>query len=370
MHESMEKKLRKYGAFLLALGLLATIIIVAGCQGPAGSAGSAGPAGPAGSAGTAGAQGVAGPAGPAGPAGSAGPVATDTCSDCHNDTTLVKARQVQVENSLHGGGYTFERNGTSCAACHTAEGAIIRFETGTMSLDAAVDNPSPINCRTCHEIHTTYTSDDWALRVTEPVEIALTGDTLDLGAANLCATCHQPRTSYEIPTVGGGDVEITSTRFGPHHGPQSTMLAGLAGYGDYNGTTVHYDMISDGCVTCHMADAYGKQAGGHTMVMEYEYHGHEVPNTAACESCHGEIEDFDVDGTVTEIDALAEELKALLLGQGMLDEDGYAIPGTYTSAEAGALWNYRTVVIEDRSHGIHNPAYAKFLLQTGIDTLK
>lgn len=331
MHESKEKKLRKYGAFLLALGILVTIIIIAGCQGS--------------------------------------DVSVATCADCHNDTTLVKARQVQVANSLHGGGFTFERNGTSCAVCHTAEGGIIRMETGVMSLEAAVDNPSPINCRTCHEIHTTYTSDDWALRVTEPVEIALTGDTLDLGAANLCATCHQPRTSYDIPTVGGGDFEITSIRFGPHHGPQSTMLYGIAGYGDFTGTSVH-TMVEDGCVTCHMADAYGKQAGGHTMVMEYEYHGHEVANTAACESCHGEIEDFDVDGTVTEIDALAEELKALLLERGLIDEDGYAVEGTYTSAEAGAVWNYRTVVLEDRSHGVHNPAFAKFLLQTGIDALK
>lgn len=33
-------------------------------------------------------------------------------------------------------------------------------------------------------------------------------------------------------------------------------------------------------------------------------------------------------------------------------------------------WNYRMVVFEDRSGGVHNPGFAKFLLETGIDALK
>ena len=334
MRESMERKLRKlrkYGAFLLALGILATIIIIAGCQGS--------------------------------------DVTVATCADCHNDTTLVKARQVQWANSLHGSGYTFERNGADCAICHTSEGFRERLDTGSVEIAGDIENPSPINCRTCHEVHTTFTEDDWALRVTGPVTLELTGDTIDLGEGNLCASCHQPRWSYDIPEAGGGDVEITSTRFGPHHGTQSTMLAGLAGYGDYNGPTTHNDTVPDGCVTCHMADAYGKQAGGHTMVMEYEYHEEGVPNTAGCESCHGEIEDFDIDGLQTEVEALTEELKALLIDQGLISESGSGITGTFTSEQAGALWNYKTVT-EDRSKGVHNPSFAKFLLQTGIDALK
>jgi len=46
----------------------------------------------------------------------------DSCMDCHNDTTLVLAREVQWGASLHGSGMTFERNGASCANCHTSEG--------------------------------------------------------------------------------------------------------------------------------------------------------------------------------------------------------------------------------------------------------
>jgi mono/diheme cytochrome c family protein len=280
----------------------------------------------------------------------------------------VKSKQVQASNSLHTGGFTFERNGTSCAICHTSEGFTERNEAGTMEIAAAVESPTPINCRTCHEIHTTYTEADFALVVDKPVTLKLTGDTIDLGAANLCVSCHQPRWSYDIPEAGGGDYEVTSKRFGPHHGPQSTMLLGLAGYGEFKGSSVH-SAVPDGCVTCHMADAYGKQSGDHTWAMSYEYHEEEVPNLAGCMMCHGDIESFDRNGLQTEVEELMAEAKALLVAQGLLAEDDYAITGTYTSEQAGALWNYRTV-LEDRSKGVHNPQFTKKLLETTIDALE
>ena len=291
------------------------------------------------------------------------------CSACHNDTTLVKAVQVQYSTSLHGSGLTFERNAADCAVCHTSEGFTNGLAVGVNELDAAVENPSPVNCRTCHEIHSTYTAADWALRVSSPVTLELTGDTLDMGKGNLCSTCHQPRWSTEIPQAGGGDYEITSTRFGPHHGPQSTMVAGLAGYGDYNGSNVHYNAVADGCVTCHMASAFGKQAGGHTMNMGYEYHEALVPNLAGCASCHSGIESFDHNGAQTEIETMLEEVKELLVAQGLITKTGSGIAGTFSSEQAGALWNYKTIE-EDRSLGVHNPGFAKFLLQTAIDALK
>ena len=325
MPESMKRNLKWLGA----IGLIVMLVVAAGCAGPAGTA---------------------------------------VCSTCHDDTTLLKAIQVQYGESLHGSGYTFERNGADCAVCHTSEGFTNGLAVGVNELDAAVENPSPVNCRTCHNIHTTYTAADWGLTVSSPVTLELTGDTLDMDKGNLCSTCHQPRWSYEIPQAGGGDYEITSTRFGPHHGPQSTMVAGLAGYGDYDGSSVHYNAVAEGCVSCHMADAYGKQAGGHTFAMGYEYHGALRPNLAGCESCHSGIESFDHNGAQTEIEALLEEVRELLVAQGLITETGSGIAGTFSSEQAGALWNYKTVE-EDRSLGIHNPAYTEFLLQTAIDAL-
>jgi hypothetical protein len=293
-----------------------------------------------------------------------------SCIDCHNDTTLIVSKTVQWENSLHGSGYTFERNGASCAGCHTSEGFTERIAAGSFEASEDVQNPTPINCRTCHDIHNTYTSADWALTTTEPVTIELTNEVYDLGNSNLCANCHQPRTSYEIPVAGGGDVEITSTRFGPHHGDQSSMIAGVGGYGEYNGSNVHYDNVDNGCITCHMSDAYGKQAGGHTMNNTYEYHGAVEESLAGCIACHEDIESFDRDGAQTEIEELLEEVHVLLVAQGLIDgESGSGIPGTFSSEQAGALWNYKTVE-EDRSMGVHNFKYAKFLLETALEALE
>ncbi|MFC1987552.1 cytochrome c3 family protein [Chloroflexota bacterium] len=302
--------------------------------------------------------------------GSGGVAAGGDCTDCHNDTTLVKARQVQWASSAKATGGNFERNGTGCAFCHTNEG----FLAGSISADTeevamAPENPSPIQCRTCHEIHETYTSTDWALRTTSPVTLLALGETYDKGKSNLCANCHQPREATTPPQVGDGDVEITSTRYGPHHGPQSSMLMGTGGYGDYKGSKVHYDYTTDGCVECHMATPYGAQAGGHSFGVGYEYHEELVPNLAACDSCHSDIEDFDRNGAQTEVQALFDEAEALLVAKGLMEEGGSVIPQTTSSAYAGAVYNWK-MIQEDRSLGTHNPAYAKFLLQTAIDALK
>jgi hypothetical protein len=204
----------------------------------------------------------------------------------------------------------------------------------------------------------------------DPGKIQLTGDTVDLGQGNLCAQCHQPRWSYQVPQ-GDADVKIESIRFGPHHGVQSTVIAGIGNAGNkFTGSSVHYKGVKDSCVTCHMADAYGGQAGGHTFNMEYEYHGHEVPNLAGCKSCHEDIEDFDKGGLQTEVAAMMEELKGLLIAKGIMNaETGLAVQGTYSAELATAFWNYKTLE-EDGSHGVHNPQYAKSLLKSGIDSIK
>jgi hypothetical protein len=194
-----------------------------------------------------------------------------------------------------------------------------------------------------------------------------TGDTFDMGEGNLCANCHQPRLA--APQAGSGEVKITSPYWGPHHGPQSAVILGVAGFGASGPQSIHYKMVTEGCPQCHMAEAYGAQAGGHTLRMEYEYHGREVANVAACVPCHGEIESFDIDGTQTEVKALMEELRALLIADGIMDDTDHAVPGTYSAERAGALYNYLTVM-EDGSYGVHNPAYTKAILQAAIDALK
>ena len=63
-----------------------------------------------------------------------------------------------------------------------------------------------------------------------------------------------------------------------------------------------------------------------------------------------------------------EDLHAVLLGRGLIDADGLAVPGKRTEAEAGAIINF-LFVEGDRSVGIHNTAYAVALLESSLSEL-
>ena len=106
------------------------------------------------------------------------------------------------------------------------------------------------------------------------------------------------------------------------------------------------------------------------MWLAYEYHEAEVPNVAACVECHGDVANFDIGGTQTEVLAMIATLKQLLIDAGIYNEaTDLANTGTYDVGVAGAYYNY-WVVVEDNSKGVHNPSYIKALLQAGIDALQ
>jgi len=352
------------GMFVLAC-LVFSLSACEGPEGPAGADGVDGAVGPAGPMGEKGDQGDKGDPGDPGEAGTAG------CVTCHDVSTSVKAKVLQYQASTHFAGGNFERNGTSCAQCHTHEGFIEWLATGTVA--AAPSNPTPVGCRTCHNLHQDYAASDYELKTTAPVEFYGITGTYDHGNSNLCANCHQPRGGP--PEVGGPDVELTSSRFGPHHGPQGALLNGDGGYevaGSMPYTnTAHTTMISDGCITCHMAEAYGTQAGAHTWKMGYEYHGSMTENMAGCEGCHSGADSFDINGAITEFEALAAQLEQALKDKGLIDENSAVITGQTVSADyAGALWNWRYLIVEDRSKGVHNPKYAKAMLQNALEALQ
>ncbi|MDZ7743029.1 MAG: hypothetical protein U5Q03_15155 [Bacteroidota bacterium] len=312
--------------------------------------------------------------GPAGPAGKDGTDGTAGCVQCHDDSEAIFAASVQWEASVHATGGNFERNNASCGACHTSQGFLQRIANGTMEADGTIENPTPINCYTCHNIHETYTPEDWAFTATEPVEFWINGDVVDMGRANLCAQCHQARVPNPMPVVGSTEeVEVTSVRYGPHHGPQGNLLAGSSVYevpGSINYVNSMHTDIENGCVSCHMAEAYGAQAGGHTMGVGYDYHGHTEINEAGCVACH-EGEDLTalVEEYKEETHALLTELKNMLITEGVLDSSGYAIPDTMPMHLAGAIYNYKFIE-EDRSGGIHNPKYTKATLTNTIESLQ
>lgn len=287
------------------------------------------------------------------------------CTDCHNEGTGLVARQSQMKDrSVHGTGEAFEE-GTrgSCAGCHGTEGAKARINAGLPPHDpsvVAVTNVSPMGCRTCHNTHYTYTGADWALTGAEAaVKMEYSPGTYDKGAGNLCANCHQSRNA--LPTVTDGQVDLTQpppngqTRFGQHYSPQATMLLGEQSMGGVAGSpSTHYALVEDSCVGCHMGAEYN--------------HTNEVA-VARCQSCHPDADSLDINGVQTEIEGMLAQAKELLIASGIMNEEDRSIPGVYSEEVAASMWNYK-LVATDASKGVHNPAYARALLQYAIDTLE
>ncbi len=343
------KKLLLNSTLIMLTFIACVVIIGAGCEGEQG------PAGPAGE------QGVDGMAGEQGVDGMAGVDAT-ACAVCHDDTELIVAKKTQWEQSGHGTGTAYGRGtSASCAPCHSSEG----FSMKLAGMEATgVPDPTPPGCRACHNIHTDFAETDWSLATTASVEltgIMYSGATIDIGKGNLCANCHQTRERTYDLELGGADVEISSSHWGPHHGTQANYLTGNGGYEVVGSVAYanspHGSMVTDTCVTCHLVD------DNHTF----------EPDIDACTTCHADLSSFDLNDVQTEVSALLDELKELLLADGLLageDDEVHPVSGVTTSADkAGSLLNYLGLV-DDGSHGVHNAKYIKALLQNSIEALE
>jgi len=281
------------------------------------------------------------------------------CMACHNDTTVITGKQTAWDETMHGTGTAYGR-GTSagCAGCHSGGGFSAMVAAGLTpdAVEAGDPNPTRQDCRACHQIHTSYTEADWALETTAPVKLYAFEDvTYDGGKGNLCANCHQPRRLIAAPDADGM-INVNSSHWGPHHGPQSAMVLGVGGAGDVaGGPGAHAMLVKGTCVTCHV---------GKGMNHTFE------PSVSACVTCHSDATNFDVDGLQTEVAALIAELAELLKGKGLLDEEGHPVVGNYPAAQASALWNYILIEIEDGSLGVHNPGYTKALLEASIAAMQ
>jgi hypothetical protein len=298
---------------------------------------------------------------------------TATCAVCHDNSEEVEIKTAQWGKSIHAiGGRNFE-NATGCAPCHTSQGFKEVVNTAATATAAAIENPANINCYTCHKVHDSYSEADWELRKTTDITFWLTGETFNFGKGNICAQCHQPRISYQIPDVSqpAGSYTFTSKRFGPHHGSQGATFSGSGYYKTGTGlaNSAHFTMITDACVTCHMASPIGFTAGGHSFNMYDEEEA--AYNFAGCVACHTDEDVLAEDLTVLQDSVAAKmtRLGDLLVAKGIYNPastSGYAIPGTYTNDVAGAYWNFISI-LEDRSEGVHNPTFVLQLLDNSID---
>jgi hypothetical protein len=282
--------------------------------------------------------------------------AQDACTDCHNDTAVITAKEFAMEATAHGSGtaaaYAGGRSG--CTACHS--GASFSAMVAAGQEVSEVDTVTAVtrqDCRTCHQIHTTNTAADWALETTAPVNLYAFGELMfDGGKGNLCANCHQPRRAIAAPDPND-NINVSSSHWGPHHGPQSAMLLGKGGAGVAGVPSFHYRLVGDTCVSCHIGEGADHSFGA---------------VSATCLDCHDA--DQDLDGAQDAIAAQLVELGDLLKAKGLLDEAGHPVVGLYPAAQASALWNYILIEIEDGSLGAHNMPYTKALLTASLAAMQ
>lgn len=333
---------------------------------------------------------VPGPAGADGADGTNGVNGTTSCETCHsksNTDPVIASYKLSTHalETLHTDSATGMvlttseyTNRTGCVQCHVNQGYIDKMEGKPLAtgLGTAAGNPAypvgktgvssdhvtAIDCKTCHDTHSSLNfavdGQDFALRqgftpVALDVDVAYK---IDMGTSNTCVNCHQPRS---LPPSTGLPVKLSS-RYGPHHGPQSTLLEGIqgaliVGSTAYPAPKSAKHRTGASCASCHMGKTTDSKNGAHTW--------HPTPN--ACTSCHAGGAPTEVAGFATDM----ATLQSLLVANGAWS----TVTNSFTSNTvpfnvAQAAWNY-SLLLEDKSKGIHNPTYSKALLKNSIESI-
>lgn len=321
-----------------------------------------------------------GPAGPAGADGIDGQNGADgdlACLACHTNANMdaINAEYAQSTHNLSNVMYTGQTvyqyasigaGREECSGCHSNEGFIFRVKTGSIDGLPTLDAASKVSCETCHGSHTNFDGTIEApIRTQDPIVSVIDGSIMDFGGnSNLCGTCHQARTPYTgfpiVDTLMDGSAAPAGTYYymnsshgGPHHGPQANVI--FANIGSVPGAAMAHK--NAGCTSCHMGEAEGTTEGGHTF----------FPNATNCATCHDDVDaaTFDRNGFIAGFDTDMAAIAEALVTEGILSgnaTDGYSPKvGIFPEKVYLAWWNYM-VLSEDKSHGIHNPAYANTLI--------
>jgi len=320
------------------------------------------------------------------------------CGKCHEEEPDY-IKNIQWKNSKHSEGVGVADR-TPCNKCHSGWGFIDR-------LDMVPENEwrlgfQQISCAVCHDPHSA--ANEHQIRSLSPVTLP-NGVVVEGGKGTLCMNCHQSRNIINNEFVSAevyvanylSNIRPSRPRsFGPHHGPQTDMLAAtnVITFGQKLPTSPHLQEAPDACVTCHMAEPVpGAEnfVGEHTWSMDSD--SLEVDNIKACEPCHGNIgtsfedkkyyDDFSnadhdgngiEEGLILEVRGLLDTLEAVLLDDTtkfVLNDEGdlRMRDSSVTLIEASAVYNHN-FILEDKSMGIHNPAFAVALLQTSIQAVR
>lgn len=300
------------------------------------------------------------------------------CAYCHDDGHY-HVFPYQWDVSAHASGNTLYSGPTrtSCTPCHNGQG-FIQFADGESQ---ETTEEIPITCATCHDPHDATLEHQLRLNT---ATLSNDFEITNAGNGGLCINCHKTRRNAVDYVTHY--LDNLSSHYGPHHGPQGDVLVAQNVYtwGETLPTSPHFAATEDACVDCHMAEVEHPvggipQVGGHSFAM-VDPQG--IDNVEACEPCHGNFgeefadkkyyvngdADLDKDGTAEglpyEIEGLLEQLSTLLPPVGSTDIN--VIDSSWTLNQAAGYYNYE-VALEDRSGGIHNPAFTVALLYLSIE---
>ena len=280
-------------------------------------------------------------------------VSADVCGACHNDAhhptieewSLSKHSMAVETIKSHAFGQDV------CLACHSQD---YRYALELREEDPDVEIPTietavySIECVTCHTPHGGL---EYEHQLRAPI-------------ANVCGECH----------TQGEEVLPDNT---PHH-PQLEMIIGLGAFqsdgteataSHTHGTLVTADG-GEACAQCHVVQHEVEEPNdgdpnvtGHTFnPFDNTITAHQAAEYTGCSGCHT------AEAADEKRAALQQEITLILLGLAFFFDDagvGYIDPATLTEAERALLtvakFNYQ-FVSADGSNGVHNPTYARELL--------
>jgi hypothetical protein len=249
------------------------------------------------------------------------------------------------------------------------------LRTDTLAVDPKFVS---ISCASCHDPHSTANPNQ--LRYVT-VDSLYNGYKVTTGGkGQLCMNCHRARGKVASSVTSVAPKYGYNGRFGGHHSVQADMLFGQNGY-NYgkvlDTSSIHLKVTLNTCVTCHMQDRNGQPNHGFSMdsagVKDF---------VGICNECHSEVKssfdqkmaskDYDGNGKIESFATEYNNLLAKLIAKLPHDATGAVISAATDSTKilnrpdlVQGIWNYN-LLIEDRSNGVHNPAYAIALLQASI----